>query len=140
MQEFLAFMQHHALLSIALIAALLLLFILEFIRLKQSARQLSPAEATRLINRQDAIVIDLRSVEAFDNGHIVGAVSLPDIKNATTKLVNKYKNQPIILVCSNGLESSKIAPQLKEQGLMVYVLAQGLQSWKNAELPLVKKG
>lgn len=139
MQDFLLFMQRHWVLSIGLLLILLILFILELIRLKMSAAQISPAEATRLINRENAQVIDTRSSEAFGSGHIVDAANIPksEIENKPQKL-SKYKNQPIILICHTGLDSAKIAIKLKEQGYNAFILRGGIQGWRNAELPLIK--
>ena len=52
--------------------------------------------------------------------------------------MEKFKSQPLILVCPRGLQSSALANQLKKQGYLVHVLAGGIEAWQNAELPLNK--
>lgn len=139
MHDLILFLQNHMPLTAALIVVLLVLFVLELIRLQHKAAQLSPAEVTRLINRQDAAVVDIRSQEAFSSGHIVDAISVPlsDLKSKPAKL-EKLRSRPVILVCNAGLEATTAAATLKQQGYNVHVLGGGIQAWRRADLPLVK--
>lgn len=139
MRDIVIFMQHHLALSLALIVVLVFLFFIELARLKKNATTLSPAEVTRLINRQNAVVIDVRNSDSFATGHIVDAISIPhqELSDKQQK-IEKYKDQPLILVCNAGIESARSATQLKERGYHVYVLGGGIQAWRRAELPLVK--
>lgn len=139
MHDLIIFMQNHSALAAALIALLLILSVLEFIRLKLKAAELTPAEVTRLINRQNALVVDVRNSEAYETGHIVDAVSIPhtELKDKSTKL-DKLRDRPIILVCNAGLDSVRTATTLKEKGFNVHVLGGGIQAWRRADLPLVK--
>lgn len=139
MQDILSFLQNHVLLTTALVLIFVLLIIVELIRQKQGAKRISPTEATQLINHQDAIVVDLRPDDAFKTGHIVGAVSIPfaELENKFNKL-EKYKSKPIILVCAAGLESTRATTLLMKKGLSAFILAGGIRSWRDAEMPLVK--
>jgi rhodanese-related sulfurtransferase len=139
MRDIVLFMQHHWQLSLALIVVLIFLVIIEFIRLKKNAVSISPAFVTQLINRQNAVVVDVRNADAFATGHIVDAISIPhqEIMEKQQKL-EKFKAQPLVIVCNAGIESAKVATQLKERGYTVYVLGGGIQAWRRAELPLVK--
>lgn len=139
MQDILSFIQSHWMLSTALIIIFVLLLIVELIRQRQGARRVSPMEATQLINHQDAVLVDLRSADAFKTGHIVGAISIPfaELENKSKKL-EKYKSKPIILVCAAGLESARATTLLMKNGLSAFILAGGIRSWRDAEMPLVK--
>ncbi len=139
MQDILLFAQHHALLSAALVIVLVLLTFLELIKSKQGAEQLSPALATQMINRQNAIVLDIRNTDAFSTGHIVDAVSIPlaELESKYRKL-DQSKAQPIIIVCATGLESPRAASLLAKYGFNTHILAGGIRRWKEAEMPLVK--
>ncbi len=140
MQDIIIFINHHPLLTIAAAILFISLFIVEFIRNKRSTFNLSPADATRLINYQNAVVIDVRPKEAYRKGHIVNAYSMTidDIKNSPKK-IEKFKNKPIILVCGTGQESPKIAAALLKQGYNTYSLAGGMRAWSNADMPLVRE-
>lgn len=140
MQNLFLFAQHHATLSTALVIALVLLVILEFIKLKQGTQQLSPALATQMINHQNAIVLDIRNAEAFATGHIVGAISIPCAKlESKYKKLDKSKAQPILIVCATGQESSRAAHLLLKNGFNTFILAGGIRGWKEAGMPLVKE-
>lgn len=139
MQDIVIFIQHHLVLSLALVIVLLILVALEFIKIKRGAKRLSTQQAIQLINHENATVIDIRNKEAFVNGHIVSAISLPlrDLEESTKKL-EKYITQPIIIVCASGLESQRAANLLDKKGYNVRVLDGGLRMWQQAGMPLVK--
>lgn len=139
MQDIFSFAKQHVSLMLAVMVVLILLIILELLRQLKSARQINNHTATRLINHQNAVVIDIRSTDAFMKGHIVNAISLPshDLTKSTKKL-EKHKSNPIILICANGLESAKTANVLKRMGFNVFILQGGLRQWQDAGLPLIK--
>jgi len=144
MQDILLFVNHHLALFSALAIILVILVILEFIKIQRGASRLTPAEVIRSINHEKAVVIDIRSLDAFKSGHITGAISLPlnDLKNADlktkTKKIEKFKSQPIIIACATGADSAKAAALLAQQGFQTQLLNGGLRAWRDAEMPLVK--
>lgn len=139
MQDLLSFLQNHGVLTLALVVILSLLLIVELIRLKHGAERVSPSQLTHLINHKNAVVVDLRPSEAFEKGHIAGALSLPlaEFKKSSKKL-DSMKSRPIVIICAKGVESPKIATSLKQKGFNVQVLSGGLQTWTSADMPLVK--
>jgi len=98
-----------------------------------------PNEVIQLINHQDALVIDLRSKEAYTEGHIPSAIHIP-MANAIQKIpsLEKVGKRPIVLVCTLGQDASKVCKTLLSQGLNVQVLSGGIEAWRRAGLPLVK--
>lgn len=139
MQDFITFLQFHWLLSLTFVVVIFTLLIIEFVKQKQSATQLSPTQATLMINHQDAVVVDLRSSILFNDGHIIGAQSIPFSElNEKSKKLEKFKSKPIILVCLVGMESPRAAASLKESGFHVHTLAGGMRAWLDADLPIVK--
>lgn len=100
------------------------------------------AEATRLVNKEDGVVLDLRSDGEFNIGHILGSIqALPsDLKAGKAVHIEKYKETPVILVDVNGLTVGGIAEAMVKQGFnKVYVLKDGILGWRAANLPTVKK-
>ena len=139
MQDILLFIQHHWALSLAFATILVFLIILEFIKIKRGSSRISPAQTTHLINHNKAIVVDLRSYEAFLSGHIVGAISLPlSALKEQVKKIEKFKSQPIVLVCATGTDSPRAATALMQQGFNVQILSGGIRAWRDAEMPVVK--
>lgn len=102
---------------------------------------LTPAQATLLINRQDAIVLDVREGKEWEAGHIAGArhVVLSQLDNRLPEL-EKHKQRPIIVCCASGARSATACTKLKRAGFeKVYNLAGGLPAWSEANLPTTTK-
>ena len=99
---------------------------------------LEPQAAVNLINA-DAVVLDLRSADAFALGHIVNAKNIPfDELEANKDKIEKYKSRPIIAVCNAGVTSTKVVNSLRKSGVEnVYGLKGGITAWTQANLPLV---
>lgn len=103
--------------------------------------RLAPADVTRLINSEDAVVVDVRSDGEFRQGHIINAINIPEsqIDSQIAKL-RKFKDRPLITVCRSGPISARAATALKRHGFeRVNTLAGGLMSWEGASLPLARK-
>jgi len=101
---------------------------------------LSPTEATILINRRKAAVLDLREAEAYKSGHLPGAKHI-DVAGLTAAIekLKLDRNNPLILVCEAGTHSRKAIAEVKKLGFVeVAALDGGVQAWKAAALPLVK--
>jgi rhodanese-related sulfurtransferase len=67
-----------------------------------------------------AIIIDVRTPQEFDNGHIKDSKNIPLQKIQSE--VNKIKswNKPIITVCQSGGRSSMAKSTLQNAGIEVY--------------------
>ncbi|MDF3054672.1 MAG: putative sulfurtransferase [Gammaproteobacteria bacterium] len=139
MEQILTFALNHWALSGGLI--LIIFFIVaEEIRNKKDGTKLSPQDATRLINTENAVVIDLREKTLYDNGHIVRAIHLAkSTLNDNLNKITKLKNKPIILVDTSDYQSGTIRQKLHKEGFTrLFILAGGIHAWKEAGLPLVK--
>jgi len=91
-----------------------------------------------LIN-SDAIVIDLRNVDAFSKGHIVNARNIPsDELDAKMNNLEALKSKPIVAVCDAGVSSTKAVTTLRTAGFeSAYGLKGGMVGWSEAGLPVV---
>lgn len=107
----------------------------------RGVRKASPSDVTRLINHEDAIVLDVRSDGEFRQGHIVNALNIPDSQLAERiDKLNKYRSRPIIATCRTGQISAKAGSKLAAHGFeKVYSLSGGILAWEGASLPLTKK-
>ncbi len=97
-------------------------------------------QLTRLVNQQNAQVIDIRPKEDFSQGHIVNSINIPleDINSGKAKL-DKLKKKPVIVYCQVGKTSLKASQQLTEAGLeQVFNLKGGINAWISDKLPLSK--
>lgn len=144
MSEFLhrlpEFLANHVLLSLGFVAALVALAVVEAQRFTRGFTALTPAGLTQLINRENALLIDLSSQQDFDKGHIPGAraVALSQF-DPESKDLAKARELPVALVCRNGQVSAKAAKRLKKAGFAkVFWLEGGLGAWNEAQMPLAK--
>jgi len=97
-------------------------------------------EATHLINREDALVVDVREPGEYGAGHILGAKNFPLARLGEADLA-KRKDRPVIVYCDGTDRSSKAASLLKKQGFTRVVnLSGGLKAWQQAGLPVEKRG
>ncbi len=100
--------------------------------------QLSPVEATLLINREDAVIIDVRDIGEFSQGHIPNARHIPlaELPKREAEL-NKLKDKPLIFCCASGMRSGSAASRLKKQGFdKIYNLRGGMLEWDKAGQPI----
>ena len=101
----------------------------------------TPTQATLLINREDAQVIDVRGSDEYVSGHLPDSrnISLEQLEARAGEL-EKFKDTPVILVCQTGARSSGACKQLEKLGFSkVNNLESGIAGWRSAGLPL-KKG
>jgi rhodanese-related sulfurtransferase len=138
MDTYLEFAANHTLLVSALLFSFFLVIFIELRRKAQGITNIEPQDAVKLINA-DAVVLDLRSSEAFARGHIVNAKNIPsDELTANQDKYKKYKSRPILAVCDAGVASSRAVDTLRKAGLEnVYGLKGGIAAWTQANLPLV---
>ncbi len=138
MDTYLEFAGNHTLLVTALLFSFFLVIFIELRRKAQGITNIEPQDAVKLINA-DAVVLDLRSSEAFARGHIVNAKNIPsDELTANQDKYKKYKSRPILAVCDAGVASSRAVDTLRKAGLEnVYGLKGGIAAWTQANLPLV---
>jgi rhodanese-related sulfurtransferase len=97
------------------------------------------ARATQLINREDAIVVDVREPGLYAAGHIIGAKNVPLSRLDGAPELAKRKQKPLIVYDDGGDIAIKAAAALRKQGFANVVnLAGGLPAWQQAGLPLEK--
>ncbi|MBQ8829295.1 MAG: rhodanese-like domain-containing protein [Burkholderiaceae bacterium] len=97
----------------------------------------NPAEATILVNHQNAQVIDVRNADEFKHGSLANAVNIP-CDNLINRIDSLDKSRPILLIDQTGRRAQTALKQLKSKGFVnVYTLEGGLVAWQEAKLPLV---
>jgi len=141
MEQLLEFINNHWDLFTALIVIIALLFASTLINAIRGIKQIGPAEATHLINHQDAIVLDVREDKEFVSGHIINSLHIPmsKVQDRLTEL-GKHKTSPVIVSCRSGARSNTICGLLRKNGFEnVANLKGGLMAWQSANMPLKKK-
>lgn len=114
---------------------------LAFTELRKGGQTVSTQQLTQLVNRDDALILDVRDKGEFGKGHIVGAMNIPHlkIKDRLAEL-EKSKEKTIIIVDAMGQHSGTVGKELKEAGMTSVVrLSGGMNTWTADSLPVVKK-
>jgi rhodanese-related sulfurtransferase len=102
---------------------------------------LTPTQATLLINRESAQIIDLRSPGEYAEGHIPDSRNIPfDQFDARIDDLEKHKESPLILVCKRGGDASKTSLRLAKKGFTrAHHIEGGILAWTDDGL-FLKKG
>jgi rhodanese-related sulfurtransferase len=134
------FVQENLLLiAVALVSGAMLLW--PYVRRFGGGPSVSATQATQLINREDALVLDVRDPGEYGSGHILGAKNVPlsRIAAAGSEIAAKRRDKPVIVYCDDGSRSGKAAAALRSQGFAKAVnLSGGLGAWQQAGLPVEK--
>lgn len=135
--EFIA--EHALLVGLALGSGIMLVWPM-FNRGASAAANVGPTEAVLLINRENALVLDVRDEGEFAAGHITDARHIPLAKlEERLAEIRKFKDKPIIVQCQSGMRSKNACNILHKQGFSkLYNLQGGLNAWLQAKLPVVK--
>lgn len=94
--------------------------------------QISYEEAKKIMDEEeDIIILDVRTQEEFEGGYIKGAVLFPsqDVNEETAAERLPDKNQKILIYCSSGGRSKKVAQQLADMGYTNIYEFGGINSW-----------
>ncbi len=98
-------------------------------------------QTTTLINHDDAVVVDVRSIAEFNKGHIVNAINIP-LNGLAKQLqqLDKYKDKPVVVACRSGSRSAMACKTLMKSGFQdVHNLRGGMMAWQSAGLPIKRK-
>jgi rhodanese-related sulfurtransferase len=138
--DLLAFAGRHPILLLALAGLTLAIVFNELASLLRGVKGVGPAALTALINRDNALVVDLRPQADFEKGHIAGARNVQMSQfDPENKQLAAARSLPVVLVCKAGQTSSGAAARLRKAGFeRVYVLDGGIGAWQQADLPLAK--
>ncbi|NIY84881.1 rhodanese-like domain-containing protein [Vibrio hepatarius] len=141
MQEYIAFFQENMILSLVWVG-LLIALIANIVKSATAAyKEITVSEVTTLLNRENGVVVDIRTKDEFRKGHITDALHIlpSDIKAGSFGNLENHKSDPIIVVCKSGQTAQESANLLVKAGFeKVSVLKNGLIAWNEANLPLVK--
>jgi len=137
MSQLFEFMGNHYILVVVFVTLLFAFFINEG---NLGGPKISTTSLVTLVNRDSALVVDVRETKDFNLGHIAGALNMPyaSVDSRLGELV-AFKDKPLVLVCKMGQHSGAVGKKLKSQGFQdVRRLAGGMSEWSASNLPLVK--
>ena len=103
-------------------------------------REIGTLQATQLINRQDALVLDVREAKEYEGSRLPKSMHIPLSELAARgQELDRYTARPVVAYCSRGNRSRSAAAILAKLGFKeAYSLRGGLRAWADAGLPLEK--
>jgi rhodanese-related sulfurtransferase len=138
MTQYLPFLEKNWILIVAfLLSGAMLLWPLLQRRLSPM-KEIGTVFVTNLINRQNAVLLDVREPAEFAGGKLPNALHIPlsQLKDRTAELA-KLSSRPVVVYCSLGRRARGAASVLADAGFAnIYMLAGGVKAWKDAGLPL----
>ncbi|MCE7631291.1 rhodanese-like domain-containing protein [Vibrio fluvialis] len=141
MQEYIQFFQQNMILSLAWVGILVALIASIYKSSTAAYKEVTASQVTHLMNRENGVVVDIRTKEDYKRGHITDAVHIlpSDIKAGNLAALESHKSDPIIVVCKTGQTARESAELLAKAGFAnVNLLKNGLVAWNEANLPLVR--
>lgn len=126
------------LIAVAVVSGVML--VLPLVRRGMSGGGVDTLRATQLINREDALVVDLREAAEVAQGKIIGARHVPIGElEARADALRKNKEKPVIAYCAQGNQSAQAVAILRKHGYAnVFNLSGGFAAWQQAGLPVEK--
>ncbi|HAK50376.1 MAG TPA: rhodanese-like domain-containing protein [Gammaproteobacteria bacterium] len=137
MEQFFEFIGNHFILVGVFIFLLVAFFVNEG---KQGGAAIGTTNLVTLVNREGAVILDIRDNKEYSAGHIAGAVNMP-FASVDSRIgeLEDYKEKPVVIVCKMGQHSSSAGKKLKAQGFTdVRRLSGGMSEWSASNLPVVK--
>lgn len=99
---------------------------------------LNVEEFSEIIKEDGVQLLDVRTLEEFNEGHIPGATLIDSSDSLFVEHVKSQlnKEQPIALYCRSGKRSKKASDKLVEHGFVIYDLTTGILGWEEEGLPI----
>jgi len=137
-EQLIEFVTNHWILVAVFLALLAALAVVES---QRAGRKVGPEEAVMLLNRDEAVVVDIREKKEFSEGHIKGAIHIPMAKlKESDNQLRKHSDKLILMVDKAGQHSGMAVKELpKDHNLNVARLSGGMMEWRNANLPVTTK-
>lgn len=139
--DFIDFLQRHWMLTAAAVGILLMLIATEFSRLTRKYAEIGPTEASRMMSHEEPLLLDVREINEFREGHLRDAKHIP-LGQLGSKIdqIASWKDKPVIVYCRSGNRSGMACNLLAKHGFTkLYNLAGGILAWKHDGLPVKKK-
>ena len=107
---------------------------------RRGGHAVSAQQLVNMVNRENAVVLDVRDKKEFDQGHIVNAVNIPFAAlSGRLDELKKYREQPVVVACKQGQHAGSAGTLLRKAGFdNISRLTGGIVEWRNQNLPVVK--
>jgi len=137
MEQIIEFAGNHLVLVSAFIVVLAMLVATEISRATRGFDDIDPSRLTRLMNHEDTLLLDTRTIGEYRQGHILHSRHMPTHELASRMgELEKHRDAHIVVYCRSGNRSAVACKMLKNQGFeKIYNLGGGIMAWQGASLP-----
>lgn len=91
----------------------------------------------RLDAGQVPVLVDVRTQQEWDSGHVPGAVHIPMNEiQARQAEIESYKDGPVYFICASGNRSGRVSAQMRKVGYHAVNVEGGTSAWKAAGHPV----
>lgn len=107
----------------------------------RSVKNVTPDEAEKLISeRKDVVVLDVRTPEEFEMGHLAGATNASFIDDDFADKIKEVEGKPVLVHCAAGTRSLKAVKEMSASGKFpeIYHMNGGYAAWTEAKKTIVK--
>ena len=123
---------------ILFVILLVLIAGLAFTESQKVGKSLDFHEATRLMNDNKAVLVDLRDANEYSSGHIPTAINIPYSQFQEGKY-QLAKEKLVIIVDKMGQQAGSVSRKLLKEGYDVRRLRGGMMEWQSQKLPVVSR-
>ena len=105
-----------------------------------AVKEIGTLGATQLINRENAVLLDIREPKEYEGGKLPNAIHIPLSQLASRgQELGKLTSRPVVVYCDRGARARMAGSALEKLGFTaIYQLSGGVRAWKEAGLPLDK--
>lgn len=138
--DFYVFIKQHALLVVIWSVLLIIVCYSLVMNWMRGRFEISCNKLILLINKRNAVVIDIRSHNDYNSGYIINSINIPleNIENNDSVSYKSFKNNPLIIVDNYATSLLSVKQYFNKLGIMeVYILKGGINNWKNNSFPLL---
>lgn len=108
---------------------------------KSPVQEVLPDTAEKLLaERKDLVVVDVRTIEEYNMGHLAGAKNASFIDTEFDEQIKQFEGKPVLVHCTSGNRSLRAVQKMKVSGKFpeIYHLVGGIMAWQEAGKPVVK--
>lgn len=87
-------------------------------------------EEIEAVQKEGAIVMDVREVDEYNEGHIIHAINMPLTRLQNGERTGLDKEQTYVVVCRSGSRSQTASEILYKEGYDVINVSEGMSTWK----------
>jgi rhodanese-related sulfurtransferase len=105
---------------------------------KTQSTDVSVQQAKQMIDRGDVLILDVRTQEEYDAGHIKNSTLIP-VQVLDKRLNELPRDKKILVYCKAGGRSAQASQILVNSGFKeIYNMKGGITDWTNAGYDLIK--